>query len=365
MLQKGFYPSTIEIIIQAGSESANSFGFLLLEKEFSSDDILKLINRTNTLPWEKRYIYQQIMINKPKTETDIFLRINYAEIFINLPELQDVKIRFCIDCIIDAANFAIINNIPAKDFIDEFFPKTEENWTPFQLYDIFSKYMKQHIPYLSDLSLSDNNERKYEDKEISFASEMQAFIKAQRKLNNRTGQKHYITFSDVPMYYRKINLNAKYLSDTKAYEENCDNKDHINYLRNEFPKRLNWTDEECYADMKSRFNKNMVDSNGNLLSTYNPNSKWDYYSIGGGWNNCIKTLNGEQVNEAYVNEVDWKESTPFAFISPTGEWHEKGQMGWWAMVSNEKKKKDWEAEFKEFIDGLDKNTMVTAVDCHI
>ena len=163
----------------------------------------------------------------------------------------------------------------------------------------------------------------------------------------------------------KNGLYARYLSDTKAYEESCNNKDRINYLRNEFPKRLNWTDEECYADMKSRFSKNMVDSNGNLLSTYNPNSKWDYYSIGGGWNNYIKTLNGEQVNEAYVNEVDWEESTPFAFISPTGEWHEKGQMGWWAMVSNEKKKKDWEAEFKEFIDGLDKNTMVTVVDCHI
>lgn len=210
LLQRGFCPSTIETIIQAGSKFANSFGFLLLEKEFSQDDVLKLINRTNALPWEKRYIYQQIMINKPKTEKDIFLRINYAEMFINLPELQDVKVLFdCIDCIIDAANFAIISNIPAKDFIDKFFPKTEESWTPFQLYDIFSEYMKQHVPYLLDLSLPDNNKREYEDKEISFASEMQAFIKAQIKLNNRTGQKHYITFSDVPMYYRKIKLNTK------------------------------------------------------------------------------------------------------------------------------------------------------------
>lgn len=58
LLQKGFCPSTIETLIQAGSKFANSFGFLLLEKEFSPDDILKLINRTNTLPWEKRRIYR-------------------------------------------------------------------------------------------------------------------------------------------------------------------------------------------------------------------------------------------------------------------------------------------------------------------
>lgn len=67
---------------------------------------------------------------------------------------------------------------------------------------------------------------------------------------------------------------------------------------------------------------------GDLLSTYNPNSKWDWYSVGGRWNKYIKTLDGEQVNEAYVNEVDWKESTPFAFIAPNGEWHEKGEIGW-------------------------------------
>lgn len=163
----------------------------------------------------------------------------------------------------------------------------------------------------------------------------------------------------------KNGLYAKYLSDPKAYEESCSNEGHMKYLKNAFPKKMNWTDDECYEDMKDRFSEDMIKPNGDLLSTYNPNSKWDWYSVGGRWNKYIKTLDGEQVNEAYVNEVDWKESTPFAFITPNGEWHEKGKMGWWAIVSNEKEKKDWETEFKEFIDSLDEDTVVTVVDCHI
>ena len=163
----------------------------------------------------------------------------------------------------------------------------------------------------------------------------------------------------------KNGLYAKYLANPYEYEKNCNNASHINYLKNIFPKKINWTDDECYEYMKEDFSEDMIKPNGDLLSTYNPYSKWDYYSVGEKQNKCIKTLNGEKVSKAYVNEVNWKESIPFAFITPIGEWHEKGEMGWWAIVSNEKEEKDWENEFKEFIDFLDKDTMVTAVDCHI
>ena len=40
-------------------------------------------------------------------------------------------------------------------------------------------------------------------------------------------------------------------------------------------------------------------------------------------------------------------------------------MGWWAMVSNEKSKDDWENEFMEFVKSIDDNVIVTLVDCHI
>ena len=158
---------------------------------------------------------------------------------------------------------------------------------------------------------------------------------------------------------------TEYVSSPKKYEESHPNAEHINYLKNKFPKKLEWTDDECYEDMKGRFDEDMIKLNGDLLSTYNPNSKWDWYTIGGRWNNYLKTLSGETTNEDYASEIDWKDIIPFAFVTPIGEWHERGEMGWWACVSNGKNIEDWKSEFKEFLDNLDEDTIVTVVDCHI
>ena len=158
---------------------------------------------------------------------------------------------------------------------------------------------------------------------------------------------------------------AEYVSSPKKYEESHPNAEHINYLKNKFPKKLEWTDDECYQDMKGRFDEDMIKLNGDLLSTYNPNSKWDWYTIGGRWNNYLKTLSGETTNEDYASKIHWKDIIPFAFVTPIGEWHERGEMGWWACVSNGKNIEDWKSEFKEFLDNLDEDTIVTVVDCHI
>jgi len=159
---------------------------------------------------------------------------------------------------------------------------------------------------------------------------------------------------------------AEYLSDKDAYERNCPNKDHIHYLETEFPRHLAWSDEECYEDMKRWFDDDMVSDNGDLLSTYNPNSKWDWYEVGGRWNLCLCTADGTLTNEDYSGQINWNESElPFAYVDPVGAWHERGNMGWWATVSNEKDLKTWEREFKEFVKKLDKDVVVIAVDCHI
>jgi len=158
---------------------------------------------------------------------------------------------------------------------------------------------------------------------------------------------------------------ARYLENPEKYAEDCSNEKHLHYLREEFPKKMNWTDDECYEDVASWYEDDDKDEEGNLYSTYNPNSKWDWYSIGGRWNGYLKTLSGEPTNEDYASEIDWTETVPFAFISPDGRWHERGEMGWWACVSNEKDKDSWEIEFKNFISSLEEDVVVTAVDCHI
>jgi hypothetical protein len=59
-----------------------------------------------------------------------------------------------------------------------------------------------------------------------------------------------------------------------------------------------------------------------------------------------------------------KQFTTFAILYD-GEWIERGKMGWWACVSNEKEKDHWEEEFKTVIDKADKNDLFAIVDCHI
>ena len=168
----------------------------------------------------------------------------------------------------------------------------------------------------------------------------------------------------------KNEVYSKFIADPEAYikEHNLSEEDgHLKYLRNEFPLKLTWTDEEHYQYMKEDFNDDMVDEEGNLYSTYNPKSKWDWYSVGGRWNGQIPLKSGGYANSALAYEIDWdKMSFTFAFRTPDGEWHERGEMGWWAIVSNEKEKNDWETEFKNVIDEFkDEDIYVTLVDCHI
>ena len=169
----------------------------------------------------------------------------------------------------------------------------------------------------------------------------------------------------------KNTIYAEYIADPEAYEKEyalTDNDGHIKYLRDEFPKRLSWTDDECYEEKKKWYDEESIDKDGNLLSTRNPKAKWDWYVVGGRWAAGLMTLHGEPTDEDYVSEIDWDKTViPFAFVTPDGVWHERGTMGWWACVSNEKLLEDWTKEFKDVVEELkkDKTAKITLVDCHI
>lgn len=65
--------------------------------------------------------------------------------------------------------------------------------------------------------------------------------------------------------------------------------------------------------MKSRFEEDMVKPNGDLLSTYNSNAKWDYYTIDGVCNKHLHT-NKTQINKTFAKKVNWEGRIPVAFI---------------------------------------------------
>jgi hypothetical protein len=103
---------------------------------------------------------------------------------------------------------------------------------------------------------------------------------------------------------------------------------------------------------------------GLYKTTYNPNSKWDWYVIGGRWDGLINGKNVVSVKETidYVKES----GSLFGFITPNGIWAEKGEMGYFGCSSNNKKEKDWERETIEILESFNSdNFVVVLVDCHI
>lgn len=196
----------------------------------------------------------------------------------------------------------------------------------------------------------------------------------------------------------------------KAEEQERDPNCH--FFRNEFPEWVDCTDEKIYQHEILWYNKDMIDpETGDVYSTYNPNSKWDWYSVGGRWGGSLIKKDGSSTNEALVRDLEFEkmrqaelddlepyedylskhvlysreylesiypdektyiekmtEFTTFAALTPDGEWHEKGSMGWFGM-SSETPDEDtaWHKSYYDaFIKpALENNWTITLVDCHI
>ena len=115
----------------------------------------------------------------------------------------------------------------------------------------------------------------------------------------------------------------------------------------------------------------------------NPNAKWDWWAEGNRWDGYIFGKDGGQHNCLEFDEVDWSKMftkdnesgynhVPFCYVDMDGHWAEKGEMGWWAIVSNEKEPETWEEEVKGFVKHVQempeyvrKNILVYAIDFHI
>lgn len=69
-----------------------------------------------------------------------------------------------------------------------------------------------------------------------------------------------------------------------------------------------------------------------------------------------------QTREEYMKGFDG----PFSFaILKDGKWFEKGEMGWFASVSNELDQDDFNSQYKRILESIKPDERVTIVDCHI
>lgn len=242
---------------------------------------------------------------------------------------------------------------------------------------------------------------------------------------------HYVTKEEIIERvrnnieeYRK-EFYEEYLKNPQKYlEEHSD--EHGKYISEEFPKKLSWSDEDCYKDGVRYYLEENIQPNGSVFTTYNPNARWDYYAIGGRFD-CgipLKDSDYKWADEASMDEVDidyidedkYKESlrfwqlyvdgqTPvtdedkdlvsfviqdrqyfidnydnaqeyagwmsrftfYAAVLPTGEWLECGKVGWFGTTTaTAADNKAWRKKVREILRQAQKNNWyITMIDCHI
>lgn len=141
----------------------------------------------------------------------------------------------------------------------------------------------------------------------------------------------------------------------------------------------------------------------------NPNAEWDWYEIGGRWSNSLLTKNGVKCDLEQLKNIDWdgmkekakvkyaeiwdsnpqgikryfngiekddtresyvkrmSEFSTYAVITPDGEWHSKGEMGWFGVSSDTvEDRENWSKSFYDtFIKDADDELVLVIVDCHI
>lgn len=153
-----------------------------------------------------------------------------------------------------------------------------------------------------------------------------------------------------------------------------------------------WTtfrDEVLAADPRKaepRAECKSCEGKGTYESTYNPKSKWDWYSIGGRWAGDLTGAElpdypdwdnpryhelREQRNRIAVNMAPiaklLNQDKPyefFALLTPDGEWFERGSMGWWGIVADEKQDSDWTTITRSVYEKY-RDHVVVLVDVHI
>ncbi len=189
------------------------------------------------------------------------------------------------------------------------------------------------------------------------------------------------------------------------------------FLKNKLDHNFEPTDEEIYEIYVRPYVNNggdarsWIDGDGNLVSRYNPNAKYDWYTIGGRWANYfpmkgsdafystirIKDIDWEKMDDITRQEraVEFKQfvanpnghmdilsngyhkgmteeefvdlpisHAPFAILHE-GNWYERGEVRWYGQSSDNVSAEDWDKQFKHIINSLSPEDVVAIVDCHI
>lgn len=217
--------------------------------------------------------------------------------------------------------------------------------------------------------------------------------------------------------YKESELYKKFKKDPVAYGKDK-NAGHMNFLMRDFPKMLKMSDEEIFALETEDVEPEDILDDGSVVSYYNPQSKWDWWVIGGRWDSSIPTKSDNKVNTVKISEIDFspaqdeidhyaenwdvrvngaektrhdyaymdvpskeqllkvygtKENyikafagfSTYATLTPSGDWHEPGQMGWFGTsTATDASREEYKKNIKDIMDKYSDHYL-TLVDCHI
>jgi hypothetical protein len=110
-------------------------------------------------------------------------------------------------------------------------------------------------------------------------------------------------------------------------------------------------------------------------------AEYDWYLLGGRWTGYFKLkpnkkgvsgepgLMTEKAKRGYADSALNKDIESKGSGGPTfavvkdGKWYARGEMGWWAQVSNVNDK--WDKEFVKLLKSVSGDTLLSVYDCHI
>lgn len=303
-------------------------------------------------------------------------------------------------------------------------------------YEAYEKTMliddngNHHNPYDDDRFYRDPTIE--EEKEIKQNCYKGSYV--DKDWNDGGGRRRKVWF--IPDGYAKVDV---LISKIMAFRDFIEYYYGVNII-------LEHDEPDLKDDNKQKWGWGRVDNKGEvieLIRRTNPNSKWDWYQVGGRYSGLLKlkptatsgehgekswinddmvipdnyvdsakvkdvdfSVDEEQYNDAlrfwemfvegsepsnskeeemlrfvfykpeyYINRYKNKEQyalitasmTTYAVITPDGEWHSKGEMGYWACSSeSDEESLLWDKSYMErFVDTSDPEWTLTIVDCHI
>ena len=126
--------------------------------------------------------------------------------------------------------------------------------------------------------------------------------------------------------------------------------------------------------------------NGRLyyITTYNPESTWDWWVVGGRWSGLLTLKEGRVgvegecgtggnpvgIDAAYAKDIDWKHEAMKEFtwnvVLNKHGWNARVTYGWWGTSFDDvETQEEWDKKFKKkYLSDLKDNTVIAMIDCH-